>query len=201
MNIQGRLVSCSIAVIAACICGCVSHRTSAEGCYAWHMSTWNVADAGTTAVLKYKPARGREHRLWPRLPSGEYGHYLIRDGLIIFQANRTRRAPDGYEFDPGIFAGKFGPPAADITKAVLRAAAKSGIKTSDVYLRDTGFAASDSGVSVSLLRWTGPAAPGQSELERQEFVFTWQELADWVDSVRSGGVKHEFKGVEYYAEE
>jgi len=133
--------------------------------------------------------------------SGEYGHYLIHDDLIIFQANRPRFDTHGYQFDPGIFAAKGGPPATEVTGAILQAAAKHGIATPGVSIRDTFFETSDSGVRVSLLLSTGPAEPGKSSLERREFALAWHQIAAIVDGLRSTGVKRKFRGVEYFAEQ
>lgn len=195
-----KYLACCLAIASAFMYGCATSETVTRGGYTWHVAISHLPDAGATQFITHKGLNEAERRLWPKLMSGEYGHYLVHDDLIIFQANRPRFLDGGYEPDSGIFAAAAGPPAVEITKRILETAARQGIENTNVFIRDTTFETSGSGVRVSLLCWVGYAEPDKSSLERREFGLTWQEIGSVVESLRTTGVKHTFRGVDYYAE-
>ena len=174
MRATTKWMSSGIIAAAILLAGCVRHEYFAlQNGYGYRMAVSGIPDSGAHVVYTYTPTDGSRRILWPSLFSGYYGEHIIQDDLILFGVDLQAA---GASHISSLLAAKDGPPAVDITKAIVRAAQKGG---QDARALDFGyctFERTDSGVTVQCRRWIDE----QKRFEPVEIVFTWQEIADLV---------------------
>jgi len=175
--------------------GCIHHQYFAlQNGYGSSVVTSSIPDSGAHMAYSYMPTKGSRRILWPSIFSGYYGSHIIHDDIIVFGVDLDAT---GAGHVSNILAAKGGPPAVDITKAIVRVAQEDGSDTRALDFGYTGFSDIDSGVSIQFQRWSEE----QKRFNQVAVLFGWKEIGDLVAQLRNSGTTHGFKGVRYYAED
>jgi hypothetical protein len=136
----------------------------------------------------------RRSVVWPKLLSGYYGNDFAEDDLILFQI-LWPEVPGHPEGVPAVLAAKSGPPAVDVTKAIIRIATKGTSTNNAINLRYISFEWTNEEVCVHFDLGDGP------DSQAAHVFFGRRELEDLITRLRSKGKQKTFNGTKYYAEE